>query len=59
VARNLEMVEIGFFGYRAWILEVDVMVLSFIFTMNLTAIPRQLEFPSVCFVVCGSRKLLH
>jgi hypothetical protein len=51
------MVGMGFFRQREWVLEIDVMVLLFIFTMDLIAIPRQLEFPSVCFVVCGSRKL--
>ena len=59
MARNLEMVGMGFFGQSEWMLAVDVMVLLFIFTMNLIAIPRQIEFISVCFVVCGSRKLLQ
>jgi len=53
------MVGMGFFGQSEWMLAVDVMVLLFIFTMNLIAIPRQIEFISVCFVVCGSRKLLQ
>ena len=29
----------GFFGQREWILGVDVMVMLFIFTKNLIAIP--------------------
>jgi hypothetical protein len=53
------MFGMGFFGQREWILEADVMVLLFMFAMDLIAIPQQLEFPSVCFFVCGSRKLLQ
>jgi hypothetical protein len=59
VARNLEMVGMGYFSQRASILAVDVMVLLCKFKMNLIAIPRQLEFPSVCFVEYDPRKLLH
>jgi hypothetical protein len=53
------MVGMEIFGQRKGILEVEVMVLLVRFKMNLITIPRQLEFPLVCFVVCGCLRLLQ